>query len=177
MPHSVQRTLPPVDSVTLVGFWTTALYASLVCVRFKYICTVNQNALQYNTFRCLLCLSTYIAVCKILYSCQFSPYLIEKYHLPPQILKEILLNHYIFHHTFRMFMAEWRIEGFLKNLVFNLIQDRNIDFLRNIHFTFLKNLTVSVVRCFRERFCTFYNVSLRPGTKSHKPVNKEVRIC
>lgn len=55
MLHSVQSALPPVDSDTLVAFWTTALYASLVCVRFQYICTVNQNATLYNAFRCPLC--------------------------------------------------------------------------------------------------------------------------
>lgn len=55
MLHSVESAVPPVDSATLVHFWTTAFYASLVCVRFKYLCTVNQNATQYNAFRCLLC--------------------------------------------------------------------------------------------------------------------------
>lgn len=54
MLHSVQSALPPVDSDILGGFLATALYASQVCVRFKYICTVNQNATQYNAFRCLL---------------------------------------------------------------------------------------------------------------------------
>lgn len=44
MLQNVQSTLPPVGSDTLVGFWTTAL-----CIR-----TANQNATQYNAFRCLL---------------------------------------------------------------------------------------------------------------------------
>lgn len=35
-------------------FWDTS---SITCVKFKYICTVNQNATQYNGFRCLLCLN------------------------------------------------------------------------------------------------------------------------
>lgn len=84
---------------------------------------------------------------QIIYSCQFSPYLVEKY--PPQILKKMLCPVT----TFSTVISECsRIEGSLKILGFHLIQDRKVDFLRNIHFSFLNNLTVSVVRCFRERF-------------------------
>ena len=106
-----------------------------------------------------------------------NPLLLSTFTLPcwetpspaPNLEENNLWSHYIFHYPFRMFMVEWRIEGSLKNFGCILIQGRNTDFLRNTDFTFLNNVTISVVRLFRKRFFTFY-VSLRPGTESHKPV-------
>lgn len=74
-----------------------------------------------------------------------------------------------------MSLAEWWIEGSLENLSFNLIQNDSW-LCEEYPFPFLKCLSVSVVRCFRERFFSFWKSSLEPGNKSSKPVNKDVTI-